>query len=67
MKGNSVNDVPIQIRPVVITNVQIPFWSMVELLVKLALAAIPAMILLGGAAFLIMTLFAAIGRGLGSH
>lgn len=30
----------------VITGVRIPFWNMVELLVQLAVAAIPAMILL---------------------
>ena len=31
---------------VVVTDVKIPFWSMVALLVKLAIAAIPAYIIL---------------------
>lgn len=33
-------------REVVVTDVQIPFWSMVALLVKLAIAAIPALFIL---------------------
>jgi hypothetical protein len=33
-------------REVVVTDVKIPFWSMVVLLVKLAIAAIPAMVIL---------------------
>ena len=33
-------------RDVVITDVKIPFWSMVVLLVKFAIAAIPAAIIL---------------------
>ncbi len=33
-------------REVVVTDVKIPFWSMVILLVKWAIAAIPAMIIL---------------------
>jgi hypothetical protein len=33
-------------REVVVTDVRIPFWSMVVLMVKWALASIPALILL---------------------
>jgi hypothetical protein len=33
-------------REVVVTDVKIPFWSMVMLMVKLAIAAIPAFIIL---------------------
>ncbi len=33
-------------REVVVTDVAIPFWSMVILLVKFAIAAIPAMVIL---------------------
>ena len=33
-------------REVVVTDVKIPFWSMVVLLVKWAIAAIPALIIL---------------------
>ncbi|MGF7161809.1 hypothetical protein FHS85_003450 [Rhodoligotrophos appendicifer] len=45
-------------REVVVTDIKMPFWSMVRFLVKLAIASIPAMIIL----WLIgMALFAAIG------
>ena len=33
-------------REVVVTDIKMPFWSMVMLLVKLAIAAIPALIIL---------------------
>ena len=33
-------------REVIVTDVKIPFWSLVVLMVKLAIAAIPAMIIL---------------------
>jgi hypothetical protein len=33
-------------QEIVVTDIKIPFWSMVVLLVKWALAAIPAMIIL---------------------
>lgn len=33
-------------RAVVVTDVEIPFWSMVVLLVKWAIAAIPALVIL---------------------
>jgi urea transporter len=33
-------------REVVVTDIEIPFWSMVVLLVKVAIAAIPAFIIL---------------------
>ena len=41
---------------VVVTDIKIPFWSMVVLMVKWALAAIPAIIIL----FLITAIFSAI-------
>jgi len=53
-------------REVVVTDVKIPFWSMVVLMVKLAIAAIPAMIILiviGSIASIVM---AALFRG-GMH
>lgn len=34
------------VRPVVVTDIRIPFFSMVVLLVKWALAAVPAMLIL---------------------
>ena len=33
-------------REIVVTDVKIPFWSMVVLMVKLAVAVIPALIIL---------------------
>ncbi len=48
-------------REVVVTDISIPFWSMVVLLVKWALAAIPAVIILvaiwAGTTALLATLF----------
>ena len=35
-----------QAREIVVTDIKIPFWSMVVLMVKWALAAIPAVIIL---------------------
>lgn len=42
---------------VVVVDVRIPFWSMVVLLVKWALAAIPAIIILFSIAALLVALF----------
>jgi hypothetical protein len=33
-------------QPIVVTDIHMPFWSMVVFLVKLALAAIPAIVIL---------------------
>jgi hypothetical protein len=44
-------------REVVVTDVKIPFWSMVVLMVKWAVAAIPALIILlviGSVVFMVM-------------
>ena len=43
MKGTCMAD---DKREVVVTDVKIPFWSMVVLMVKWAVAAIPAIIIL---------------------
>jgi hypothetical protein len=51
---------------VVVTDVKIPFWSLVVLMVKLAIAAIPAFIILivvGAVASMIMA--AIFGGGMG--
>lgn len=49
--------------PVVVTDVQIPFGSLVVLLVKVALAAIPAMIILFMIGSLATFLLVLIGAG----
>jgi len=51
-------------REVVVTDIKIPFWSMVVLLVKWAVAAIPAVIILF---FLAALVSAALGMVFGDH
>jgi hypothetical protein len=53
-------------REVVVTDVKIPFWSMVVLMVKWAIAAIPAVIILMLIAALFSTLLGMI-PGTGWH
>lgn len=43
-------------QEVVVVDVRIPFWSMVWLMVKWALAAIPALLILYALAFVLFTL-----------
>jgi hypothetical protein len=43
LKGTGMAD---DRREVVVTDVKMPFWSMVVLMVKLAIAAIPAFVIL---------------------
>lgn len=54
-------------REVVVTDVKIPFWSMVVLLVKWAIAAIPALIILVVIGAVVSTVIAAIFGGAMSH
>ena len=42
---------------VVVTDVRIPFWSMVFLLVKVTIAAIPASIIVFVIAFFVLSMF----------
>ena len=42
---------------VVVTDIQMPFISMVVFMVKWALAAIPALLILGGIFLLVLSLF----------
>mgnify|MGYP001600945672 CR=1 FL=1 len=50
-------------REVVVTDVKIPFWSMVVLMVKWAIAAIPALIILLVIGAVASMVFAAIFGG----
>ena len=50
-------------QEIVVTDIKIPFWSMVVLLVKWALAAIPAMIILFVIAAVIMATLGAMFGG----
>lgn len=47
---------------VVITDIKIPFWSLVWLLVKLSLAALPAAFLVGAISFLGWLVMMALAR-----
>ena len=53
-------------REVIVTDVKIPFWSMVVLMVKWAIAAIPALIILIVIASVLSVAMAAIFGG-GMH
>jgi hypothetical protein len=48
-------------QEVVVTNIQMPFWSMVTFMVKWAIAAIPAIIIL----FILGVILAAVLGGIG--
>ncbi len=50
-------------REVVVTDVKIPFWSMVVLMVKWAIAAVPALIILLVIGAVVSMAFAAIFGG----
>jgi hypothetical protein len=41
-----VSDQAPDVQTVIVTDIRMPFWSMVVLLVKLVIAAIPAMVIL---------------------
>lgn len=45
-----------QKKEVVITNIKMPFWSMVVFMVKWTLASIPAIIILSFVAFFILSI-----------
>ena len=52
-------------QSVVLLNVQMPFWSMVRVMVKWTLATIPALLVLGAIAMGATLLVMATGRFLG--
>lgn len=52
-------------QEIVVTDIRIPFWSMVVLLVKWALAAIPAMIILLVIGMILSMIVAAFFGGMG--
>lgn len=49
---------------VVVVDIRMPFWSMVVFLVKLAIAAIPAFILLTMLGYLLAAVFSGLATGL---
>jgi hypothetical protein len=52
-------------QEVVVTDISMPFWSMVVFMVKWVIASIPAMLILSGLMAIFMTIMGSIGTGLG--
>lgn len=50
-----------------VVDIKMPFWSMVVFLVKLAIASIPAVIILAILAAILSAIFGGIFMGLGHH
>ena len=63
-KTTSRPNIPTQPARVVVTDIQMPFWSMVVFMIKWAVAAVPAFIMLVVIFFIFWALFATIGLGL---
>jgi hypothetical protein len=55
-----------QSSQVVVVDVRMPFWSMVIFLVKLAIASIPAFVLLVAIGFAVSALLGGLAAGLGT-
>jgi DNA-directed RNA polymerase subunit RPC12/RpoP len=53
--------------PVVITDIQIPFWRLVVVMIKWGIASIPAALVLMIISFLVWGFFALLGLGLMMH
>lgn len=53
-----------QKSPVIVTDVKMPFWSMVAFMVKAAIASIPALIILGLIGAVIGTVLAGVFQGM---
>ena len=52
-------------KRVAITDIDMPFWSMVVFMVKAAIAAIPAFIILSVLGFIVTAVFGGLLAGLG--
>lgn len=53
-------------REVIVTDIRMPFWSMVTFMVKWVIASIPAFVILAALWTLFMLLSAGVLRGLGA-
>ena len=62
-----MSEVTPSVQPVVITDIHIPFWSMVVFLVKVAIAAIPAILILWVLAAVLGGILAGIFAGFHGH
>lgn len=54
-------------QQVVVTDIRMPFWSMVIFMVKWAVAAIPAALILGAVIALVTALFSGFWGGMYVH
>lgn len=54
-------------RQVIVTDIRMPFWSMVAFMVKWVIASIPAFLILGMLWVLLMAVFNMLGRMGGWH
>jgi len=52
-------------KNIVVTDIRIPFWSMVVFMVKWAIAAIPALVILTGIWWITVALFGGMGMMVG--
>jgi len=52
-------------KDVVVTDIRMPFWSMVVFMVKWAIAAIPALVILTGIWWITVALFGGMGMMVG--
>ena len=52
-------------KNVVVTDIRMPFWSMVVFMVKWAIAAIPALVILTGIWWITIALFGGMGMMVG--
>jgi hypothetical protein len=59
-----MNDAVVEEQTVVVTDVRMPFWSMVVFLIKLAFASIPALLILWFIFALLMTILMFIFGGM---
>jgi hypothetical protein len=63
-KSEAMNDNEQKEQRVVVTDLKMPFGSMVVFLIKLALASIPALLIVWGVMMLLMMLFMALFGGI---
>ncbi len=61
---HKLKDIIMEKSEVVVTDIQMPFWSMVTFMIKWAFAAIPAVIILFVLGAILMGILGGIGSGL---
>ena len=59
--GQSITNNTIEIREVVVTDIDMPFWSMVYFMIKWVVASIPAAVILSIFIFVLMSVLGGLG------